>query len=942
MPPTAPDASPLVPPSLPAAVGPYRVRALLGEGGMGTVYLAEQSQPRREVALKVIRADLASPRLMRRFEREAEVLGRLQHPGIAQVFEAGTAEVRGGADGASWTVPYIAMERVHGVPLTEHPSARGPVRERVALLLQVCDAVHYAHQRGVIHRDLKPGNVLVDDAGRAHVLDFGIARLTDGDAPGDARGGTAATGLGEVLGSLPYMSPEQVTGDPLEVDVRIDVYALGVLLYEVLAGRRPLALEGQTFQSAMRIIIGTEPPRLASVAPAALASAIRGDLETVVATALAKEKERRYASAQALADDLRRWSRDEPIAARPASAMYQLRKLARRNRALAGGAAVAALALVAGTAVSTWQAVRATRAERIAMTERGAAVAAGARAEARGRQALAAGRLAEERRVAADSARRVAVAERVLAQAARAAAVRSAAVAREEADKAAAVSAFLGEMLASGDPERARGRTVTVREVVDQAARRVAGGSLARQPGVEAAVRTSLGSTYLTTGDPDSAGVQLERAYALYRNAAGAPEPALALVATLLGERHRVRGEYPAAESRLLEARERLRRAGDADGTRMMRVLQQLGYVRYAQARHADAERFYRDAIRLGERAVARSRADAPDVRRALARSRERLGEFLTFVNRATESERVLREALAEHRRVDGTLHPDVATTELALAYSIYRQDRPERLPEAAALGREALAHVRVLYGDGSRATADATSRLASVLTDMDSLDAAEPLVRQSVAMRRAMFGDGHIDVAFARTELADLLSRRGRLAEAESLFTQALIAREALVGPRHPAVASSLQDLGILAYARGDTAAGLLRFLRSAEIWREAKLSRPRWADALAAVRGARVAGRTALVDSLLEATAASDTANVHPITGARLLVLLGERLAARGDSAGAEGAWMRAHAWLRGLAAPAGTAERARIAARLAAFYAQRGRPAESAAWRERSAAP
>jgi tetratricopeptide (TPR) repeat protein len=224
----------------------------------------------------------------------------------------------------------------------------------------------------------------------------------------------------------------------------------------------------------------------------------------------------------------------------------------------------------------------------------------------------------------------------------------------------------------------------------------------------------------------------------------------------------------------------------------------------------------------------------------------------------------------------------------------------------------------------------------------MDSLDAAEPLVRQSVAMRRAMFGDGHIDVAFARTELADLLSRRGRLAEAESLFTQALIAREALVGPRHPAVASSLQDLGILAYARGDTAAGLLRFLRSAEIWREAKLSRPRWADALAAVRGARVAGRTALVDSLLEATAASDTANVHPITGARLLVLLGERLAARGDSAGAEGAWMRAHAWLRGLAAPAGTAERARIAARLAAFYAQRGRPAESAAWRERSAAP
>ena len=915
---------------------------------MGTVYLAEQSQPRREVALKVIRADLASPRLLRRFEREAEVLGRLQHPGIAQVFEAGTAEVRGVAGGGSWTVPYIAMERVHGVPLTEHPLARAPLRERVALLLQVCEAVHYAHQRGVIHRDLKPGNVLVDDAGRAHVLDFGIARLTDGDAPGGTvpggtmPGGTVATGLGEVLGSLPYMSPEQVTGDPLEVDVRIDVYALGVLLYELLAGRRPLLLEGQTFPSAMRMILSEEPPRLASVAPAAIAAAIRGDLETIVATALAKEKERRYASAQALADDLRRWSRDEPIAARPASAMYQLRKLARRNRALVGGTAVAVLALVGGTAVSTWQAVRATRAERVAMAERTAAVAAGARAEARGRQALAAGTLAEERLVAADSARRVAEAERVLAQAARAAAVQSAAVAREEAAKAAAVSAFLGEMLASGDPEQARGRAVTVREVVDQAARRVAGGSLARQPAVEAAVRTSLGSTYLSTGDPDSAGVQLERAYVLYRGAEGARDPALADVAMLLGERHRVRAEYPQAEARLLEARERLRRAGDAEGTRMMRVLQELGYVRYAQVRHVEAERFYREAIGLGEGAVARTGAADPDMRRALALARERLGDFLTYVNRAAEAEGVLREALTAQRRLHGPLHPDVAITELALAYSIFRQERPERMPEAAAIGREALAHTRALYGGESRMVVDATSRLASVLVEMDSLEAAEPLVRQSVALRRAMFGDGHIDVAFARTELGHLLTRRGRFAEAESLLTQAMIAREASVGPRHPAVAASLQDLGRLAYARGDTAAGLPLLVRSAGIWRDAKLSRPRWADALWAARGARVAGRTALVDSLLEATAASDTASVRPSTGAQLLVLLGERLAERGDAAGAEGAWLRAHAWLRGLAAPAETAERAQIAARLTAFYERRGRPADAAVWRERSAAP
>jgi hypothetical protein len=338
------------------------------------------------------------------------------------------------------------MERVAGVPLTEHPLARGPVRGRLALALQVCDAVHYAHQRGVIHRDLKPGNVLVDAEGRARVLDFGIARRVDVDA------GSTATGLGEVLGSLAYMSPEQVAGDPLDVDVRSDVYALGVMLHELLAGRRPLALDGRSFPAALRIILNEEPPRLGTVDPA-----LAGDLETIVAKALEKEKEQRYASAAALADDLRRYLADEPIAARPASAVYQMRKFARRNRALAGGAALAAAALVVGTGVSTWQAVRATAAERAAEARRGEAVAAREQAEERRREAVGAGRLAETRRLAADSARALAEWERLDAERARAAAEASAGTARREAAKAEAVNAFLTRMLASGRPrERAR------------------------------------------------------------------------------------------------------------------------------------------------------------------------------------------------------------------------------------------------------------------------------------------------------------------------------------------------------------------------------------------------------------------------------------------------------------------------------------------------------
>ena len=215
--------------ALPSTIGRYRILRLLGEGGMGVVYEAEQEQPRRTVALKVIKSGLGDPTLVRRFEQEARALGRLQHPGIAQIYEAGTAENGCGPQ------PYFAMEFIRGRPLLEYAHAqRLNTGQRLELTARICEAVHHAHQRGIIHRDLKPGNILVDETGQPKILDFGVARATDSDAHV-----TRQTDLGQLVGTLAYMSPEQVLADPMDLDTRSDVYALGVILYELLTGRKP-------------------------------------------------------------------------------------------------------------------------------------------------------------------------------------------------------------------------------------------------------------------------------------------------------------------------------------------------------------------------------------------------------------------------------------------------------------------------------------------------------------------------------------------------------------------------------------------------------------------------------------------------------------------------------------------------------------------------------
>ncbi|HZW09824.1 MAG TPA: protein kinase [Phycisphaerales bacterium] len=354
---------------VPDRFGRYRVIRLVGEGGMGAVYEAEQESPRRRVALKVVYPGFASGQLLRRFEHEAHVLGQLRHPGIGQIFEAGWEDTPYGRQ------PYFAMEFISGPTLTGYAERAGlGARERLELIARVCDAIQHAHMKGVIHRDLKPANILVEggterrcdgatkgasrpDVGHPKILDFGIARMTDSDI----RYATVQTNAGQLLGTVPYMSPEQVSGDPSNLDARSDVYALGVLMYELLAGRLPYDVTDRPLPEVARVIREQEPRTLAGIDPS-----LAGDISTIVGKALQKEPDRRYQSAADLAADIRRHLAHEPIAARPPTTFYQLQKFARRNKALVGGVAMAFVTLVVAVVVVASLAVREAQLRRVA------------------------------------------------------------------------------------------------------------------------------------------------------------------------------------------------------------------------------------------------------------------------------------------------------------------------------------------------------------------------------------------------------------------------------------------------------------------------------------------------------------------------------------------------------------------------------------------------
>jgi len=342
-------------PSAGSTIGRYRIIREIGAGGTGVVYEAEQGRTHQHVALKFINPGLASAAGLRRFELETEVLGRLQHVGIARVFDADTFDAGGGPQ------PFFAMELIEGQALTQYAKEqRLSTRERLDLLAKVADAVHHAHQHGIIHRDLKPGNILVTLDGQPKVLDFGVARVTDADMRI-----TRQTDMGQLIGTIAYMSPEQTTGWTDELDIRSDVYTLGVVGYELLAGRLPYPMEGRPIVDQLRTIQRVEPLRLhtGTAWDGHSARPLGGDVETIIGKALEKDKTRRYQSASEFAADMRRYLNDEPIMARPPSATYQLRKFACRNKALVTGLAGVFVVLALGVIGTGIGMARASHAE---------------------------------------------------------------------------------------------------------------------------------------------------------------------------------------------------------------------------------------------------------------------------------------------------------------------------------------------------------------------------------------------------------------------------------------------------------------------------------------------------------------------------------------------------------------------------------------------------
>ncbi|MCU1260063.1 MAG: serine/threonine protein kinase [Bryobacterales bacterium] len=749
---------------MPAVVGPYRVLALVGQGGMGTVYEAEQEHPRRTVALKVVKPGLTAPEVLRRFEQESQSLARLQHPGIAQIYEAGIANNGLGPQ------PWFAMEYIRGLSLVEFSRARQlNTAQRLEIVMKVCEAVHHAHLRGIIHRDLKPANILVDESGQPKIVDFGVARITDGNAQS-----AGETHLGDLVGTLAYMSPEQVLADPLEVDARSDVYTLGVILYELLAGRMPYLVTGRLTQ-AMRAIREESPVSLGK-----FGWSYRGDLETIVAKALAKDKTQRYDSAAELSADLRRYLTHEAILARPPTASYQIRKFAARNKGLAGTVAAVFVALVAGLVATGQETIRANSAERGALAARDRAAAAERSATADRNRAL----LAEH----------VANSERIQAQQDRTRAVEQARLADDQSASAKAVSDFLqNDLLAQAGSRAQAGANskpdpdLKVRAALDRAAARIAG-KFDSQPLVEASIRQTIGSAYTDLGLWAKARPQMERALDLRRRILGPEHRDTLISMNSLGTLYREVGDFGRAEALLnetLEIRRRLKGIRDPGTIATMSdlaTLTALGGGDYARSEAMLAK--------VLEIQVSARREESPDT---LAVMNNLAAEYVNQ-GKYDKAENLYTKVVDAKRRVLGEEHPETLRSMTSLGVVNRYQGK---YAQAEALLVAVLQVKRRVLGEEHQDTLSNVRSLALLYQAEGRYEQAAPLLIEVLAASRRVLGEQHHDTLGIMNNVAELYRRQHRNAEAESMFNQLLVLRRRVLGADHPNITNVLASLG-------------------------------------------------------------------------------------------------------------------------------------------------
>jgi tetratricopeptide (TPR) repeat protein/tRNA A-37 threonylcarbamoyl transferase component Bud32 len=739
-----------------SAIGPYRVVHLLGEGGFGVVYLADQERPiRRRVALKLIKPGMDTRHVIARFEAERQTLALMDHPAIAQVFDAGETDAGR---------PYFAMEYVPGVPITAFcDEERLRVRERLALFLEVCDAIQHAHQKGVIHRDIKPSNVLVARReGSAtltalKVIDFGIVKATSA-GEGDR---SFVTREGMVLGTLGYMSPEQAGAIEATVDTRSDIYSLGVLLYELLAGETPFdpsRLRRAAWTEAVRIIREEEPPsltarlarhervseiaRVRSTDERALSRELNGELEWITLRALEKEPDRRYASASELAADVRRYLANEAVLARAPSTIYRVRKFARRHRVGVAAGALVLVSIVAGGIAAGVGFTRAVRAERSA---------------------------------------------------------------RREAESARQVSDFLVELFRTSTPDRSRGETITARTLLDDGTRRIKASAI-QDPHVRARLLTTLGQAHMNLGLFDdglsllrdalatsetalprdgleiagqlralASGLRLagkaeedisallDRALALVDSAGSAPP---AVEASILGEKGAwlsQKAEYAAADSLIALAIALSESEARPDTMRLVRLFSSRANIAHVRFELSVAESLYRRALVLTE-------ANGTEPSRACI-LHGRLAMLYGNLHKTEEAMLHAQEGLRIARQIYRPNHPNLSNALDGLARALTSAGKYE---EAIALREEAVDSLRANAGSDDQIAGDLNS-LGILYRALGRFDLAIARNEEALARYRRFYGAESFRVGEALANIAGCCADAGQTERADSLYRIAI-----------------------------------------------------------------------------------------------------------------------------------------------------------------------
>ena len=716
------------------SIGPYHLLQLIGSGGMGEVWLAEQTLPvSRRVALKLIKAGMDTREVVARFQSERQALALMDHPGIAKVFEAGST---------SQGRPYFVMEYITGVPITEFcDQHKMTVRQRLELFVEVCEGVQHAHQKAIIHRDLKPSNILVSELNGKplpRIIDFGIAKaMSQGLAAEDQ-----FTRTGVILGTPAYMSPEQAGSGGADVDTRTDVYSLGAVLYELLVGQGPLDLRNLAFDEKLRLVRDAEAPRPSTrlrtlgdkssataqdrgcVPPtsATLARLLRGDLDAITLKALEKDRSRRYASPSDLAADIGRHLRNEAVLAVAPSTAYRARKFARRYRGPLLIACAFALVLMVAAVVSIRQSIRANR----------------------------------------------------------------------EAATAQAVNSFWeNDVLAQASAANQRGPGANpdlhleVRTALDRSAARL-GGKFNQQPEVEAAIRDTIGQTYLDLGLYPQARTHLERALELHRRVLGGESPEALKTAGRLAQTAFLEGKYAEAEVAFNQNLEAERRVLGPEHPDTLASMSGLADVYRARGKYAQAEELYSRTVEIQRRVLGAEHPDTLGSMNGLARVYHGQGTY-------PQAEVLYSQVVEISRRVLGPEHPDTLTSMYNLA-GTYRDEG--KISQAESLYDQVIEIRRRVLGPTHPQTLNTMVGLGNIYWAQGKYAQAEALLSQTLQIERQTLGPEHLTTLISMNNLANVYAAEGKYAQAEALHSQALEIKRRVLGPEHYSTLSSMNNL--------------------------------------------------------------------------------------------------------------------------------------------------